>query len=187
MARNSSLSGYVGENIVAVFAVSFCYLIFFILSSKQGYIIFRISLFFSQIRPQTLELAALDRLVYNVRNVLFDISPLFFNGSSSFLQVTGTTIMYWISLHFWPDPTSDCLISCPCVFEKKAIIKCCCNSSAFIFDWIFFILGSNKDNHNISHEFEFRPDLTADCEVNCPRAFGKNPQRIIKITILWPL
>ena len=31
-------------------------------------------------------------------------------------------------------------------------------SSAFIFDWIFFILASNEDHHKISKEFEFQPD-----------------------------
>ena len=29
--------------------------------------------------------------------------------------------------------------------------------------WIFFILAGNKDNYNISDEFEFRPDPTSDC------------------------
>ena len=77
MERNSSLSGYIGENVVAIFAVSFCYLIFFILGSKQGYIIFRISLLFIQIRPQILEVATLERRVYNVRNVVFDNAFVF--------------------------------------------------------------------------------------------------------------
>ena len=40
--------------------------------------------------------------------------------------------------------------------------------SAFIFDRIFFILAGNEDIHNISDEFEIRPDRTKDCGVSCP-------------------
>ena len=46
--------------------------------------------------------------------------------------------------------------------------KSCGHSSAFIFDWIVFILVGNKDNHNISDEFECKPDLIMDCGVICP-------------------
>ena len=35
-------------------------------------------------------------------------------------------------------------------------------------DQIFFILAGNKDIHNISDEFEIRPDRTKDCGVSCP-------------------
>ena len=33
---------------------------------------------------------------------------------------------------------------------------------------IFFILAGNEDIHNISDEFEIRPDRTKDCGVSCP-------------------
>ena len=46
--------------------------------------------------------------------------------------------------------------------------KCCVHSSAFIFDRICFILAGNEDIHNISDEFEIRPDRTKDCRVSCP-------------------
>ena len=36
--------------------------------------------------------------------------------------------------------------------------KCCGSLSDIDLDWIFFLLGSNKDNHNVSDQFEFRPD-----------------------------
>ena len=42
-----------------------------------------------------------------------------------------------------------------------------CPATALIFIWFFFILGSNKDIHNISDEFEFGPDPTSDCGVIC--------------------
>ena len=47
-------------------------------------------------------------------------------------------------------------------------------SSSFVFQWIFFILAGNKDNYNISDEFEFRPDPTSDCGVSCPLVFEKS-------------
>ena len=39
--------------------------------------------------------------------------------------------------------------------------KCCWHSSAFIFDWIFFILVGNQDNHKSLGEIEFQPELAA--------------------------
>ena len=41
-------------------------------------------------------------------------------------------------------------------------------SSAFIFNGIFFVLAGNEDIYNISDEFEIRPDRTKDCGVSCP-------------------
>ena len=40
----------------------------------------------------------------------------------------------------------------------KKYLLACYHSSAFIFDWIFFILAGNKDNYIVSDEFEIRPD-----------------------------
>ena len=36
-------------------------------------------------------------------------------------------------------------------------------TALFFFYLVFFILCSNKDNHNISVEFAFRPDLASHC------------------------
>ena len=57
---------------------------------------------FSQIRPRTAELAALERLkkfpkTYNGENLVSALAPSFLIGSSSFLQVTRTTIKAWMS------------------------------------------------------------------------------------------
>ena len=62
-----------------------------------------------KIRPGTEELAALDRLekspkTYNERNVVTTLVPSFFDGSSSFLQVTSQTIKAWMSLNFCQIP-----------------------------------------------------------------------------------
>ena len=40
-------------------------------------------------------------------------------------------------------------------------------TSAFIFDWFFFILAGNEDNHKRSDGFEIRQDQTSDCGVSC--------------------
>ena len=37
----------------------------------------------------------------------------------------------------------------------------------------FNLLAGNKDIHNISSEFEIRPDRTKDYGVSCPLASGK--------------
>ena len=50
----------------------------------------------------------------------------------------------------------------------------CGHSSAFNFDRIFFILDSNKDNHNILDEFEFEPDLTSDCALAALKCLKKS-------------
>ena len=56
---------------------------------------------FSQIRPRTAELAALEPLkkfplTYNRENLGSNLAPLFLIGSSSFLQVMRTTIKAWM-------------------------------------------------------------------------------------------
>ena len=57
---------------------------------------------FSQIRPRTAELAALEGLkkfpkTYNGENLVSTLAPSFLIGSSSFLQVTRTTTKAWMS------------------------------------------------------------------------------------------
>ena len=52
--------------------------------------------------------------------------------------------------------------------DRVIMGKCCDHSSAFIFDRIFFILAGNENIHNISEEFEIRPDRTKDCGVSYP-------------------
>ena len=68
----------------------------------------------------------------------------------------------WMSSNFGqiPIPTRE--------ISALARLKNCVHSSAFIFDRIFFILAGNEDIHNISDEFEIRPDPTKDCGVSCP-------------------
>ena len=55
------------------------------------------------LRRRTYELAALE--TYNGRNVMTTLVPSFFNGSSSFLQVTRSTIKAWMVLNFGKIPS----------------------------------------------------------------------------------
>ena len=59
---------------------------------------YRMTSKFSRIRTHTAELAALERL--NGENLVSTLEPLFLIGSSSFLQVTRTTIKAWMSSNF---------------------------------------------------------------------------------------
>ena len=65
---------------------------------------------FGSIQRRTYELAALERLekspyTYNGRNVVTTLVPSFSNGSSSFLQVTKSTIKAWMGLNFCKIPS----------------------------------------------------------------------------------
>ena len=75
-----------------------------------------------QIRPLTAELAALECLknqYFVLWSVLVTLASLFFSGFSSFLQVTRITTISRMRSKSRPDPTSDCGVSCPLVFEKS--------------------------------------------------------------------
>ena len=65
--------------------------------------------------------------------------PSFFDGSSSFLQVTRQTINPLMSFNFGKIPSL-----------------------------IFLILAGNKDNHKILDRMEIQPDQTLHCGVSCP-------------------
>ena len=92
------------------------------------------------------------------------LAPLFLLGSSSFLQVTRTTIISRMNSNFTQiRPLTVELAALECL---KTLFLCCGHSSALNFDQIFFILGSHS--HYISDEFEFQPDPTLDCRVICP-------------------
>ena len=78
---------------------------------------------------------------------------------------------------FRPDTTTNSRVICPCASEK--LMYNGVNTLAPIFDQIFFILAGNEEIHNISDEFEIRPDRTKDCGVSCPWASGKIPIEIL--------
>ena len=90
--------------------------------------------------------------------------------SSSFLQVTRTYMKAWTSSNFnqIPPPTPE-------LSALARLKNCCKHSSAYIFDWIFFIFAGNEDNHQVWTEFEFLPDPTKRCRLTaldkCPKLF----------------
>ena len=68
------------------------------------------SLKFGRIRLRTFELAALERLekspyTYNGRNVVTTLVASFFNGSSSFFEITRPTINSCMSSNFGKIPS----------------------------------------------------------------------------------
>ena len=78
---------------------------------------------FGKICPGFTELTALERLkkspkIYNGRNLVSSLVLSFLNGSSSFLQVTRTTIKAWMGLNFCQIPLHNYWVSCPWAFEK---------------------------------------------------------------------
>ena len=104
---------------------------------------------------------ASEMSMYNVVNTL---APSFLIGSSSFLQVTRTSTKSRICSKFgqirpWTAELAA-LERLNLQWEKWSD-----HSSAFIFDWKFFILACNKDNYKVSDEFEIQPEPTIECGV----------------------
>ena len=125
---------------------------------------------FGKIRPWTGELAALELLkksplTYNGKDVVNAPAPSFLMGSSSFLQATRTAIRFQMSLNFNQIRLLTAELSALECLKNQYFVATLASSILFR---IFFILGSNKDSHNISDEFEFQPDPTLDRRVSCP-------------------
>ena len=107
--------------------------------------------------------------MYNVVNTLapsvFDRIFFIFAGNEDNHKVSD-------KFKIQEDPTMDRGVSCPRASEKIPIDlqweKCCDHSSAFVFDWNFFILAGSNDMHESLDEFQFQPDLTTDCGVTWP-------------------
>ena len=89
------------HNLVSTLAPSFLIGSSSYLQVTRTYIISRTTLNFCQIRPRTAALAALERLknshILKWENLVITLAPSFLIGSSSFLQVTMTTIKAWMS------------------------------------------------------------------------------------------
>ena len=100
------------------------------------------------------------------------LAPSFLFISSLVLEVTRTSITSWRSSNF--DQIRSLTAELSALGCLKNQILCFGHSSIFVFQWIFFILAGNKDNYNISDEFEFQPDPTSDCGVSCSLVFEKS-------------
>ena len=68
------------------------------------------------------------------------------NGSSSLLHTIRTTIKAWMSLNFVKIP-SHILELAPLEHLKKMMDNVVTALASTLFNWIFFILSSNKDTH----------------------------------------
>ena len=88
--------------------------------------------------------------------------PSFLNGSSSFLQVTRTTIKAWMTLNFYQIQQ---------LTTELAALECLENQCLHFFsvpiDLIFFKLP-DKEEMYILDVSEFWPDWTTDNRVTCP-------------------
>ena len=105
-------------NLVSTLAPSFLIGSSSYLQVTSTSIISRTSSNFGQIRPKTAELAALERLkkfpyTYNGENLVSTLALSFLIGSSSFLQVTRTTIKAWMSSNLGQNFAAYFGVSCP--------------------------------------------------------------------------
>ena len=81
-----------------------------------------------------------------------------------------TCIKVWMSSSFGQIP----LLTWELAALERLKNRCCYFFSVAI-DKIHFKFVGNEDIHNISDEFEFRPDRTTDYGVNCPWMSKKYP------------
>ena len=142
------------------------------MSLSQSYTIKAgMSLDFGHTPPPTTKLAGLERLQIDVQNCDYS-SAFIFDWIFFILAGNEDNHKSFDEFEFCPALTWVYDVSCP---RASGIItidfngrKCCCHSSTFIFDLIFFILIGNKDMHKSLDEFEFRSDPTTDYGVSCP-------------------
>ena len=93
------------------------------------------------------------------------LAPSFLIGSSSYLQVTRTSITSRMSLIFGQIGPRTAELATLQRLEKSPIGlrwgKFCEHSSSFIFESIILILAGNEDMHESLDEFKFWPDISA--------------------------
>ena len=91
------------------------------------------------------------------------LAHIFFIISSSFLQVTRSTIKACMGSKFGQiKPWTVGLAALECLKKIPIVLyweKCCDHSSAYNFKLIIFILADKKHNHKSLNESEFRQDL----------------------------
>ena len=107
---------------------------------------------------------------YNGKDGVSTLSRLFKVRSFWYLQVMSTCIKAWMSSNFGQIP--------PLTWELAALERLknrCYHFFSVAIDKIHFKFVGNEDIHNISDEFEFRPDRTTDYGVSCPWASKKYP------------
>ena len=97
------------------------------------------------------------------------VAPSFLIGSSSFLQVTNTTIKAWMCSNFGQiSPLTNELATI------ERLNNLCDHSRAFMLDLIFIILAGHEVNHKILDDFEIWPDPTTNCVFICLKRLEKS-------------
>ena len=97
------------------------------------------------------------------------LAPSFSIGSSSYLQITKTTIISRTRSNFGQIRPSTAELAAIGRLEKSPYSYSGRNLvSSFIFDSIILILAGNKKMHKRLDEFKFRPDTTTNSAVICP-------------------
>ena len=106
-------------------------------------------------------------------NGVTTLAPSFLNGSSSFFQATSKPTISWMGSKFSrirPGTMSYLPMSIWKNSYRLIMGEMCNHSSAFNFEWIFFILVYNKDDNYSLDEFEFRQDPITEFGVGSPLA-----------------
>ena len=105
-------------------------------------------------------------------NLVGTLAPSFLIGSSSYLQVTRTSIISRTSSNFSQIRPGTAELAAlerlkkfPLTYNVENLVS---TLAPFIFDWIFFILAGDKDNYKSLDEFEIRWNSTTDFRVSCP-------------------
>ena len=92
--------------------------------------------------------------------------PSFLIGSSSFLQVTRTTIKAWMSFNFGGiSPLTAELAALECLKKTYKLVSTLVPS--FLFRSSSFFAG-NKENYIVSDEFKSQSVPSMECGVSCP-------------------
>ena len=86
------------------------------------------------------------------------LASTFLIGSSLFFHLTSTLIKDWMSSKFCRIRPRTYELAALEHLEKSPWEKRCDHSSAFNFEWIYFILADKKDNYESLNEFEFCQD-----------------------------
>ena len=112
------------------------------------------------------------------------LAPSLLIGSSSYLQVTRTSITSRTSSKFGQIGRRTSESAALERLEKIIPIdlkweKSCEHSSSFISDSIILILAGNEDMHESLDGFKFWPDTTTDSRVICPCASEKSMYNVV--------
>ena len=91
-------------------------------------------------------------------NVVPALASTFLIRSSLFFRLTRTLIKDWMSLKFCRIRPRTYELAALEHLEESPMEKRCDHSSAFNFEWIYFILADKKDNYKSLNEFEFCQD-----------------------------